>query len=36
MNLQQDHKGVVKGEATGGPGPPQNPSGPLQNKSKTH
>jgi hypothetical protein len=28
-------KGVAKGGA-GGPGPPQNPSGPPQNKSKTH
>jgi hypothetical protein len=30
------NKGVAKGGGAGGPGPPQNPSGPPQNKSKTH
>jgi hypothetical protein len=28
--------GRSKGGGAGGPGPPQNPSGPPQNKSKTH
>jgi hypothetical protein len=32
---EETNKGVAKG-GPGGPGPPQNPSGPPQNKSKTH